>query len=79
MSILRKKILTSILDDPEIVECLAVLEDEECCFLPFEHKGENPLDLEKMQEEQLKDKLLQERAAKSPDIYVKKSMGKISR
>ena len=62
---------TSILDDSEIVECSVVIEDEECCFLPFEHKGENPLDLVKMQEEQLKDKALHERAAKHPDIYAK--------
>ena len=29
---------TSFLDDPEIVECLAVLENEECCFYPLNTK-----------------------------------------
>ena len=67
---------TSILDDPDIVECLDALENEECYFLPFEHNGDNPLDLERMQEEQLRDKTIQCMKNKYPDQYVSKSMGR---
>ena len=67
---------TSLLADPEIVDCLAVLEDEECCFLPFEYKGESPLDLEKIREEQLNDADLQDRIQRLPEVFVQKILGK---
>ena len=67
---------TSFLSDPEIVDCLAVLEDKECCFLPFEYEGESPLDLENIREEQLNDKVLQRHIQKFPDLYVQKTLGK---
>ena len=58
------------------MDCLAVLEDEECCFLPFEYKGDNLLDLNKIREAQLEDTKLQERIQKVPNVYVEKMLGK---
>ena len=58
------------------MDCLAVLEDEECCFLPFDYEGESPIDLEKLREEQLNDDGLQRRIQKFPDLYVQKTLGK---
>ena len=67
---------TSILDNFEIVDCLLALTDKESCFLPFEHEGFNPLDLESIKEEQQKDNELQTLAEKQPNEYFPMSMGR---
>ena len=64
------------MDDFEIVECLLALTDKESCFLPFEHEGFNPLDLESIKEEQQKDEDLQRLAEKYPNEYFPMSMGR---
>ena len=58
------------------MDYLAVLENKECCFLPFEYKGESPLNLEKIREEQLNNTELQNHIQKSLDVYVQKTLGK---
>ena len=52
------------------------LTDKESCFLPFEHEGFNPLDLESIKEEQQKDNELQTLAEKQPNEYFPMSMGR---
>ena len=45
-------------------------------FLPFEYKGESPLNLEKIREEELNDTDLQDCIQRAPAVYVEKTLGK---
>ena len=49
--------------------------DEESCFLPFEHEGFNPLDLESIKVEYQQDVDLQRAREKYLDSYFPISMG----
>ena len=44
--------------------------------MPFEYKGESPLNLENIREEQLNDNVLQTRIWKFPELHIPKMLGK---
>ena len=54
----------------------SVLDYEECCFLPFEYKGDSSFNLNKIRNSQLENVVLQAHIKACPRLHVEKTVVK---
>ena len=67
-----------LIDEPEIMDCLFALNDEESYLnLPFQNVDENPLNLEHMRDKQYADENLLKLKRKYPLRYITKEIGRV--